>query len=751
MQGKKKWTVFLLLLLMVAAMLPISRVKAEGGGLAITSIDYDAETLTVQTTGGDSYLYYSDEKKKTWEWAGRFPEDGVFVLDISWVKKTKDYVMVFKGDKSSEISVTLPQQNKSFKVTYNYMKECLNFTSQDGQKVFWRKADSSTWHEITITGETMDPVTLDAFRRLYARGATLYLRTGAVPGTSASAPGVRPSKEAKFSLKKQASEPKLSVKLPGTVAVTDKMEYQVVGADTWTACSEKTLDIKTAAPGAYYKDGTAGVETRIHVRVAATEKKLPSASATVTVRAQEGAPDGANIEKEFVNASTKKFTFKEVKEGADGNEVVTVEKPSSKNPYEYTVVLKDEQLKDDAKWTAITSESVEINKETAPVGATIHFRKKGRVESTTVWQPESVAYTYTVQEDDYQADSTVGMLGEATEAVSMKEDILYLVKEEGVTPEGTKSLTFNINVSQPVYGDIDVQSITCGGKALKFTSEVSGDKTTVTVTITDTATYEAGVTERDKEQDVKITLKNGEEINKVKLTVLHGASVSGEKEFTVTHGIEPDAANLYTFVVNPGLTLEKTGPEADAQHGKTTVQKLMFRGKELVTSGYNVEQDSATGTCTITLKAAAFENDFLDWNVTLDQEYPVTVVMDNKQEITKGVSVKLHERIKSEKVQSSTIPEGKAEKEISLTFVSELDKIGISSATWNGQNVTLVSQTNGTDITVTIGVAAINSLKFPDGETGLTSVAPIVFKLSDGSCSSLVYQLTLNRTSTPEP
>lgn len=746
MQGRKKKLLgFLLLLLMVAAVVPTIRAKAAGEGLQITEINYENETLTVKTTNSDSYLYYSDEKKRTWEWAGEFPESGEFVLDISWVKKTKDYVMVFRGDKSDEISVTLPQQNKSFKVTYNYKDECLRFTNDDKQAVYWRKADSTVWKPVTITDGKMDTQTLDAFRRLYARGATLYLCTWPVNGTSASAAGVRPSKEVKFSLKKQATAPKLSVKLPGTVAVTDKMEYQVAGADTWTACSGKTLDLKEAAPEAYYKETTPGKETRVYVRVAATEKALPSANATVTVRAQEAAPEPyqkddtketGQIESGLANAMTLKFTFHEVKEtDADGKEVVKVEKPSSKNPYEYTVVLKDEQLKDDAKWTAITSESVEIDSTKAPEGSTVYIRKKGKVESTLVWQPESQAYTHTVEK--YPEGSTW------EDAASIKDGILYLVKEEGVEPKG---LEFNIILQSP---NTDVKSITCGSKALKFTSTISEDGNKVHVVITDTSDYEAAVTDRDKEQEVKITLANGEVLNKARLTILHGASVSGEPKFTITHGLEPSANTPYTFVVNPGLTLEKTGSEADAEHGKTTVASLTFMGEGIAFTPPETQTD---GSYKIQFTAKAFDKVFLNWGIELDKELPLTIEMSNGQKITKGVSITLHEPIKSETVQTATIEEGKAAKDIELIFTADVAGASIKEIYWNGQRISKQAAAVDTKITVVITKEAINGLKFPVDAVDSTSfTAPIVFELLDGSQASQVYQLTLTRALAATP
>ncbi|MDE7212236.1 MAG: hypothetical protein K2O03_12455, partial [Lachnospiraceae bacterium] len=169
MQEKRKKMLAFLLLVVVAAMLvPIGKAKAAGAGLTVTKIDYETEELTVTSTSSDSYLYYSDAKRKKWECAGAFTA-GTFVLDISWVSKTKDYVLVLKGDKSGEISVTLPMQDKSFKVKYNFLEEKLTYEGlAQGREVYWRKADSTVWQKVGMNGDKLDTATLEAFRRLYA-------------------------------------------------------------------------------------------------------------------------------------------------------------------------------------------------------------------------------------------------------------------------------------------------------------------------------------------------------------------------------------------------------------------------------------------------------------------------------------------------------------------------------------------------------------------------------------------------------
>ena len=98
---RKQGKVLAFLLLLAAAMIaaPFMRTQAAGK-LSVVEIDYEAETLTVSTSSSDSYLYYSDSKMKNWECALGTFVNNEYVLDISWVKKTKDYVLTLKDDKS---------------------------------------------------------------------------------------------------------------------------------------------------------------------------------------------------------------------------------------------------------------------------------------------------------------------------------------------------------------------------------------------------------------------------------------------------------------------------------------------------------------------------------------------------------------------------------------------------------------------------------------------------------------------------
>lgn len=712
--------VFFLLLLLIGTAAPSMMPEAADAALVITEIDYEKETLTVASSAGDQYLYYSDAKMKNWECAYGGFENGTYVLDISWVSKTKDYVLTLKGDKSGEaVSVTLPKQDKTFRAAYNYKTESFSFAGAEGRTVYWRKADSTVWQPI-------DAATQQVMRRLYARGAYLYLRTGQIKGGTANGvldAGSRPSREVKLSLTKQASAPSLAVKTAEQITVNDKMEYMTDSASEWKPCSGKVLKIAETAPEAYYNGSTPGREVQIRVRVAATEKKLPSATGVLTVRAQEAAPSG--IKTEFTNVSTLQITIAEQKD-ADGN--VTEKKPSSSNPYEYAIAAKGAVLSEDAKWTSITTEKTKLSSQKAPEGSTVYIRKRGHMEDGD-YLPPSLAFVYEVGE--YPGESTAALAGESTLAASLDEDgRVMLVKEEGAQPEG---LTFKITAA--AIFDTDVSGITCGGKALTYTTVKEGSDIVVTVTGTDA--YESAVTTRDKAQAVKITLKNGEVLEKqVTLTILHGASVEKAKSFTVTHGVAPESD--YEFNVVPGLLLAK---DADGKYLTTQIASIALSKKEILFTS----TENADGTFKVVLAPASLDELFGVGTLEADKAYELTIKMSNGQEVTSGVTVKLTEEAEVSSASNFLVKtEGSdLEEDVVLSFTSAKANVYVVSATWNG--VDIMGNCTGTSksFTVSLSCQKLNALTLSGGETILS--APVVFTLNDGAVVSLGYQITLRK------
>lgn len=761
---KKQSRVLVFLLLWIAVMIAVPLVKAKAAGkLEVVEIDYDKETLTVRSNSGDTFLYYSDSKQKNWECAyGKFVDAGtstvegsadtstntsgkIYVLDISWVKKTKDYDLTLKGDVSTEVlTVKLPVQNKYFKVTYNYEKQEFVPQNADNRPLQWRKADSTIWHDV-VGEDRSTKETVSMMNKLYAKGAYIYVRTKPQNGTGVTATGARPSKEIKISLKKQASAPSVSMKTAGILTVNTTQEYRVGESDTWTKCNEKTLDLRKVATDAFYQGETPGKEVTIYVRVAATEKKLPSASTVITVRAQEEAPvnlgDQSQIEYSFKNATTLQVKIKEIKKtGEDGKEVVVKEKPSSKNPYEYTVVKPVEgtstvpqgtQPAEDATWTAITAETVTISAEKAPKGSVLFIRKRGRLESKVVYQPESRACEYIVGE--YPQGSTVDLVAGSDQNMVFKEgEYLRLVKEQGGKTAG---LEFLIKV---IGYNTEVSSITCGGKSLSFTATGSAitdvpTGSAITVTITNTSEYEAALKEFNKDQPLKITLKNGEVISdKVTLKVLQGASVEKAETFEVIHRIK-DKQNKLVFKVNAGMVIsnkENTGASA----GYTNIKSISYKSINIV--DYTKTLNSDGKSYTVEIPESAFDIAFLNESINLDEAYPLVIKMTNEQEVS-GISVKLHENMKAKDSLHISFSKGTERESIKVIFTGA--NTSYKNVTWNNHDVSGVSSVGSGDDTTTV---TISTDGFKNLERG--NYAPVIFTFENGDIVSRAMWLTVN-------
>lgn len=763
---KKQSRVLVFLLLWIVAMIAVPLVKAKAAGtLEVVEIDYDKETLTVRSSAGDQFLEYSDAKQKNWERAyGKFEErvdaranisGNIYVLDISWVKKTKEYELTLRGDVSTTVlSVKLPVQNRYFKVKYNYLTQTFDTENSNSYPLQWRKADSTIWHDVVGTDGTTNE-TVSAMNKLYARGAYIYVRTKPQNGTSATATGERPSKEIKVSLKKQASAPSVSMKTAGILTVNTTQEYQIVGDTTWTKCDAKTLDLREIATKAFYQGETAPEDVTIYVRVAATEKKLPSASTVITVKAQEAAPvndpavEDNQIEYSFKNATALQVKIKEVrKTGEDGEEVIVKEKPSSKNPYEYTVVKPvegentvpaDAKPAEDATWTAITAETVTVSAEKAPENSVIFIRKRGRLESKVVYQPESQACQYTVT--GYPEGSTVELVDNQATDQAFEETVdnktyLRLVKEQGGTAVG---LQFVVKV---IGYDTEVSSITCGGKSLSFTATGSAitdvpTGSAITVTITDTSAYEAVLKEFNKDQAVKITLKNGEVISdKVTLKVLPGASVQKAETFEVIHRIS-DKQQSFEFVVKAGMINQ--GKNNTSTPSYTTIEGIYFEDEKLADGTYTINPANGAESYTVTIEERAFDLAFLDSNITLDKAYPLVIKMSNGQEVS-GISVKLHENMKASWQTISFTVGQKSGDDDKVIFTGAGVGVSIKSVSWNGSSIPHSANGVADALTVTISEDNWNTLRLDSEDT---KTAPVIFEFTDGSKVSRAMLLTL--------
>lgn len=708
--------IWMLVLLLFMAFLPGKKAQAADAVLTVKEIDYEKETLTVVTSAKDTRLYYSDGKMKNWECAYGTFVNNEYVLDISWVNKTKDYTLTLKGDKSrTPVSVVLPKQTTNFKVTFDAVTERFRYTNAGEGTIYWRKADSTTWVSAgKATGAQAE--TLAVMKRFYAKGITLYFRVGQVKGTVVNGTlqtGSRPSKEVKLQLTKQAAAPKLTynaVKLK--IATTDKLEYSTGDSGKWTACTKNGLLLAEAAGDAFGTEGRAGRDVTVRIRTAATAKKLPSAEKTILVKAQEKAPDNAVFS--YVSYSALELVLAEKK---DANDQVISQAASAANPYEYTIVAAGGSLKEDAAWTAITSEKTTFTESKAPTGSCIYVRKKSVYSEKDGLRVPSLPYCYTVS--DYPKQSSIVLDGAETDAVRLDEKgRVSLVKPEGDTPTGLK---FIIRLADGI--DTDVASINCGGTALGYSAERNGRN--IVVEINSTEKFEKAVTGRDNAYPLKIKLKNGEELaDGVTLTVLSGSRVVKSTVLEVYHS-NSDTTE-YRFGIMPAKTIQR---DENRDYVAVTILAVKLLDRALDFSA-EVQQD---GSVMVTVSSDSLQKSFAAGDIELNKEYNLTIAMSDGKQIESGISAKFAEAGEIVGAPYIFTKSVSANYTSNLSFVVNTKKTGlyITAITWNGADIKGNCASGDRKISVELDCAKINALSLAEGLT--EQKGSVVLVLNDGT------------------
>lgn len=715
--------------LLISMMIPAEKVSAAGTTLQVTNIDYDSETITIKSSAGDKYLYFSDAKQTTWECAYGTFSSGVYVLDISWVSKTKDYTLTLKGDKSTGVlEVVLPKQPAALKATYDYETEKLTITGGSGT-IYWRKSTSTVWTKMESFTEMEGIV-----KRFYAKGITLYFRTGSTDGTSATATGTRPSKEAKLKITKQASAPKTVINMTKlTITKNKSWEYKValsasaVASAKWTTDKLTSLSIPEVAKAAYYSGTTAGKDVILVFRVPATKSKLPSIQRQLVVKAQEAAP--ANVVLGYASSTSCTITVAESKDTSGK----VWEAASETNPYEYTIVTPVNgatvtTIPTDAEWKEIVSENpVTISEKNAPAGSMIYVRKKAHNSGDTIYL-ESLIKSLKVTE--YPEASTIALNGAATDAVYLKDSKVALVKVEGKEAEG---LSFLVTTSK-LLDATDVKSIKCNDKNLEFTTTVKDNQ--ICVTITSAEAFEKAVSTRNKAYAVTVVLKNGEKLeDMVTLTVLGKAELVKEKAIEVIHMSNNNAS--YEFDILPGRMTTK---DSSGEYIKTTVKEVWLEGKNVFYSAANVTSAQQT----VTLSTALLQECFDDEKIELKKEYTVKIVMDDGQEITSGITVVFKEAAEASGESHHFVKKVGTDmtEHIELKMTYSDDSLYVASATWNGIDL-MGNATSGSKLTLSLDYTKINQLTLPEGTESLTY--PVVITLNNGAIVTREYTLTLTK------
>lgn len=384
--AKKRWLTFgataaIFVIVLFSVAVGIQGIAASKKLLKVIAINYEDSSITFQTENGDTRLYISDSKKKTWE---EIPTEFIantVTIDMSWISANSNYELTFKGNVSTDIgSVIIPKQATNLKVSYRASStNPVAFTNAGNRTIQWRKNNTSVWREWNKNTTNQD------LGYLIVNGATLYFRLAPENGISESEPGLRPSKEVAVKIPAKSAAPSISLNASNfTIPLKSGMEYQLVtmdedgnitGEQGWNPIkSTKSYRLSELAPEALYSGTTlaaAGKTTKkisIQFKTKATSSAQESKITTITIPAQEKAPDlgtiGASIS--YTSSSSLELSIKAA---------------SEKTPYEYSIVKKenveDEPDYTNMSWTTLTSSNaVSLSKTQAPEGSQIYIRKK---------------------------------------------------------------------------------------------------------------------------------------------------------------------------------------------------------------------------------------------------------------------------------------------------------------------------------------------------------------------------------------
>lgn len=409
--------------LSAAALVLPARADAAAS-LKVLEVNYDNSTITVESTEGDQTLYISDKKAKKWEictekFGTKAADAGAgeadtpattadttdssskqCTIDISWITTTKDYVLSMKGDKSTEVTqITIPKQNKKFKVKYDKVNTKFTYTGQVVSKpiIEYRKNNTTSWAVMSDDNNKVE----NLVRLLSENGNSLYFRVQGQNGKGDDA-GARPSKEVICKIGKKSAAPTVTLNTNNnTISVSSGWQVRQVNGLTesgsfsyagsyssangtkytdatsengWWHTYNATLDVPlteiAAAAICSTKTGEHTSPVYLQFRKKATSSTQLSRTTTIRIPAQNKEPDAANsgVGIEYTSPTTFKLTFAYATDAS---------------PYEYCVVdkndIKDNKIanEQDIEWkTSSSSTPIEMKKNNVPDGSRIFFRKK---------------------------------------------------------------------------------------------------------------------------------------------------------------------------------------------------------------------------------------------------------------------------------------------------------------------------------------------------------------------------------------
>lgn len=666
---------------------------AAAAKVAVTEIDYNANTITLKANSGDKRIYFSDSKKKKWLVVpGEMDASKLITFDISWVTQTKDYIITFRGDVSTEeIAVTIPKTVPKFKVIYNMSTSKIEFQNlPTGRTVEWRKSGSILWNSVATTTDMEKQI-----QAFYDNGATLYFRVAGINGTSVDATGGRISKEVALRIAKRTAAP--TIVLDGSsfnFLLKSGMAYKKAGEADWTTIttSEKKVALKDVLPQVLLNDDGTGTsqDAVLEFRRNASSSSQESQVTSFKVLAQRAAPSGG---------TRLEYTSKT---GCS----LYVADAAIENPYEYTIVGSGATLNlDTAIWNTIRSDAaVNFQDTEAPGGSTIYLRKKSMGSTATGFVIASAPVKIEIV-----AASFLGSNPAITETKITR-------------PHGSISnVTFQIN--SPVATQIS--RVLIAGKEIDCTSTTG---TSITVTLPAASMWEklAGYTEGG-ELSVKAVLKNGEVLTTLVLEVLPASKIldGTDSSFQSLHG-----ANTITASVSLkfGSKYEGAFP---------TVTAVKCSGQSVTISSTTYDTDLGTGTVELNLAGLS---------VNPSIKYGITITLSSGEQLKDIANITFHP-IASLGTEETTLSfnQGSFETDLEVEMLLNEAVVAeqVTGISWNSINLPIqkISQV-GRRVKVVVSKDAVNRLT-----VSATTLKPVIITFDNGSKVEKGFNIRIMKSS----
>ena len=762
----------------LAAAITAAPSRAEASdSVSVKEIDYGKSTITIEGNTGDTEIYFSEGTKNIWEQIpGELNANEEITMDISWISATKNLVLKFKGNDSSDaIEVNLPKQDTKFKASFKKIDGSMIFTNAGDRIVQWRKKESGIWKNVgrvnVGAGASEADVLANMSRlkkeleTLYTNGSSIVFRLAPVNGT-ASNPGLRPSKEVTVAIPKKSSAPSITIdgsKL--SIGVKAGMEYRVVAENkSWVDCKKtESIPLSVIAPEAMYTDGINEQEVKVQFRTKATSSKQISMITTVTVPKQTAPPSKEKEGIIYQYTSTSTLT-------------IQAKAASSTTPFEYTIVKPGETLDLlKATWTQITaSTEITVKSDKAEKGSSIYIRKKTlnksgdekfALASKELKLIENVDYPTNANGDSLKEFMTVA--GICTEE---NEDGHLQFTLYSPTKTTVSSISFHNEYNQTSLGTVACKSTVAENRD---SSAPSSKKYIITTTIISTKGIEGNI---DEKLFADITLANGD---KIESTNTSGVTMYLYPKTVLNNGSNKDYIAEFDRVFMSKHTEDKKSFQFRLDFGMsetknlssrvpTEISEITYGGVKLIENtdfavayGTDTKDGKSIRTAVLTIYADKFEEKIPVKYRDTDTSF--TVKLNNKEVLDSLVSMKLAStaEIKNapiafaftqgslKETQTVTVPGTGGSNSNPVTKEEEVNdyslelqifdskySVGIVDITWgdNGPSVHHSSKTSGGKIDVLLSNKKLNLLQTstPSTTNNLIIVFDNGFKITTG-------------------